>query len=606
MRRIIAVLLLLALLPAAASCSFGTNTKTTEPTAVPTIAGTTDAATGAATDAATETTGEETPAPPDPLDVGDVMARLGESGTVTIGRPDVRFDLTREEVEELLADFDELDRLLAEGNDFPAFDALYDRLDGAALDRLATQCVIIDAFWSCDLTDPLTEAAYLYTKSLYDELYARITRLAEAIWQSPFRDAFFDGWADEEIADARAKAAGYTDEMTALNAANDELLVAFRALPDRVFYEESARLFLEMAKNNNRIAELLGYGNYMEYAYVNVYGRDFTPADTASFRAGICEGLIPLYVALTERIEEQGTLADALPIGRWTTYIGFLNGDAETTTHRALIDAYVAAFSEYAPRFKEVYDDYRESKNYYVATDADVAYDGAYTDIWYDLDTPFIYFGPGYHTPYTFLHEFGHYYDATQSGGVLSFDLAETQSQGNEFLFTYWLGELCENETYAAIAPALAENKIRDFLSTIITSSLVNDFECYVYTHLDELAPEDLDGVLISLCDEYGGYDTVKSLLGYSPELYWHYVVMESPAYYISYATSAVPALELYAKAKTDGFAAAIAAYEIVVPDAPEAGFIETLAAAGLGSPFDPSIYTALRECLSEALGLTD
>ena len=45
---------------------------------------------------------------------------------------------------------------------------------------------------------------------------------------------------------------------------------------------------------------------------------------------------------------------------------------------------------------------------------------------------------------------------------------------------------------------------------------------------------------------------------------------------------------------------------ETVVPDAPEAGFIETLAAAGLGSPFDPTIYTALSACLSEALGLTD
>ena len=571
LKRIVSLLLLLVVLTSAVSCSLG-GLRVTTP---------------------------EATKPLDPLDVGDVIARLEEKKTVTLGRTDLVFDLTQAEIDRLLEQFDELDRLLEEGTDFEAFDELYDELSENGLDRLRTQTEIIYILWSCDLTDPLTEEAYLYVNGLYTDFGARLNRMSETIWNSPFRDQFFDGWTEEEIEYALLYAAGSTEEMTDLSTENAELLAAFRALDDEdgSFYPESARLFLEMAKNNNRIAELLGFENYMEYAYPEVYGRDYVPADAATLRTLFVENLMPLLIGLAERANA-GTLSFAsLAFADYLKFYNYLFGDVRND-YINVVGRYAEAVGEIAPDFLTAYRGFWDQKNYfYVKGDA---YDGAFTVYLPDFDTPVIYFGPNYHATDAFIHEFGHYYVATKSedgGDSTPYDLAETQSQGDEFLFAYWFENI--EPLYPDIAHGVAEYKVFDILTSILNSSLVNDFETYVYTHLDELEPGDLDGVLISLCDAYGGYDTVKAVLGYEPEMYWHYVVMEAPGYYVSYAASAVPTLALYAKALSDGFAAAVGAYESIVTADPDAGFLAALDEAGIGSPFDAETYAAIVAALT-------
>ncbi len=575
-KRVLAVLLLWALLAAAVSCSFGAET--VPGTSVPT------------SQAETE--------PHDPLDVGDVLSRLSANKNVTVGRDDLIFDLTREEVDRLLADFDELDRLLAEGTDYEAFDLLYTRLSEEALDRVRTQAEIVYVFWCCDLTDPLTEAAYLYLNELYSDLGARIDRMYETLWNSPFSELFYDGWTEEEIDEALRYAAGSTEEATALIAENAALVAAFRALSDeeQTFYPESARLFYELAKNNDRIAELYGYENYVEYAYPELYGRDYTPADAASLRALFCRTLMPRLRDLAAKAFEGKLSFASLSVKDYFRFYDYLFGDVRTD-YNNVVGRYAAAVGQIAPDFLTVYRDLPERKNYYYA-EGD-AYEGAFTTWFPDFDAPIVYFGPSYHSADTFVHEFGHYYAAARSEDGLDsipYDLAETQSQGDEFLFAYWFEYI--EPSYAEVAHAVAEYKVYDILTTILTASLVNDFECYVYAHLDELTPEDLDGVLISLCDAYGGYEAVKAALGYEPEIYWHHVVMEAPGYYVSYAASAVPTLALYAKAIEEGFAAAVGAYEILVTSDPALGFLEVLYEAGIGSPFDDTTYETIAKAL--------
>ena len=570
LKRILSLLLLTVLLLTAVSCSFRK--------------------TGSETTGATTAIIEE---PTDPLDVGDAIARLSEKN-VAIGRTDLVYDLTRDEVDRLLADFDELDRLLADATDYAAFDDLYTRLSEDGIDRIRTQTEIIYIFWCCDLSDTKTEAAYLYLNELYSDLGARVNRMYETIWNSAFRDDFFDGWTDEEIAYARACAAGSTDEMTALDAENAELLAAFRALSDEddSFYPESARLFLEMAKNNDRIAELFGYENYMDYAYPEIYGRDYSPADAAALRALFCEYLSAPLSDLAARANADQLAFTALSFSDYFKFYNYVLGDVRSD-YINVVDRYAAAVGEITPDYLSTYRDFWDKKCYYYAKGD--AYEGAFTTYLPDFETPVIYFGPGYFATDTFVHEFGHYFAAALSedgGDSLPYDLAETQSQGDEFLFAYWFEYI--EPSYVEVAHAVAEYKIYDVLTSILTASLVNDFETYVYTHLDALTPEDLDGVLVSLCDAYGGYDAVKAALGYEPEIYWHHVVMEAPGYYVSYAASAIPTLALYATAKTEGFRAAVEAYSVIVTADPEAGFLAALDEAGIGSPFERDTYAAI------------
>ena len=75
-------------------------------------------------------------------------------------------------------------------------------------------------------------------------------------------------------------------------------------------------------------------------------------------------------------------------------------------------------------------------------------------------------------------------------------------------------------------------------------------------------------------------------------------MVLESPVYYISYASSGRAALGLYLKADSD-FRASVTAYVEMVKAAPTQGFCEAIEGAGLFSPFKESTYIALRAAFS-------
>ena len=75
------------------------------------------------------------------------------------------------------------------------------------------------------------------------------------------------------------------------------------------------------------------------------------------------------------------------------------------------------------------------------------------------------------------------------------------------------------------------------------------------------------------------------------PNVYWRLAAVSNPVYYISYAVSAVAALEVYAVAEED-YDAALTAYNALVDGiTPEDGFLGALEKAGLTSPFEEQTY---------------
>lgn len=109
--------------------------------------------------------------------------------------------------------------------------------------------------------------------------------------------------------------------------------------------------------------------------------------------------------------------------------------------------------------------------------------------------------------------------------------------------------------------------------------------------------PLDFDDLIDTICTQYGDSDFVETYIT-DMNLYWKYVGIEAPVYYISYATSGVASLALFSEAKED-YAAAQEIYRKLVEDADcTRGFAENLKDAGLPSPFEASAYTAIRELL--------
>jgi hypothetical protein len=92
-----------------------------------------------------------------------------------------------------------------------------------------------------------------------------------------FREFFFEGATEEEINaflfDSNALA---DEEYTKLKNRNDAIELEFNGLSNPESSSNVPELYAEFVKNNNAMAIRLGYANYLEYAYENVYDRDYT------------------------------------------------------------------------------------------------------------------------------------------------------------------------------------------------------------------------------------------------------------------------------------------------------------------------------------------
>ena len=89
---------------------------------------------------------------------------------------------------------------------------------------------------------------------------------------------------------------------------------------------------------------------------------------------------------------------------------------------------------------------------------------------------------------------------------------------------------------------------------------------------------------------QYGDPEEINYVIG-DLNTYWKMVVVEQPVYYISYAVSAVAAMDIYVTA-TENEEQAWTAYRALVEEMdPDAGFLKNLENAGIDGPFEEDVY---------------
>jgi oligoendopeptidase F len=128
----------------------------------------------------------------------------------------------------------------------------------------------------------------------------------------------------------------------------------------------------------------------------------------------------------------------------------------------------------------------------------------------------------------------------------------------------------------------------------MILATVVDEFEQRVYALDDEtiaaMTSEDFDAIMTEVCEPYGGVDWVSSNIS-DPHNYWRQVAISNPVYYISYAVSAVAAVEIFALAEEDTEAAFTAYRALVENVTEEDGFLNALKKAGLYTPFEEEAF---------------
>ena len=219
------------------------------------------------------------------------------------------------------------------------------------------------------------------------------------------------------------------------------------------------------------------------------------------------------------------------------------------------------------------------------------------------------------------MHEFGHYFNNIYNKSAsISMDLDETQSQGDEMMFLAHIKSFLEAQGKESSYEAIMYSRLFNALQIILLATAVDEFEEIVYTGKyrgsDPAIKEIIaDGVVAT--EEYDAlFELVSEPYGLNSlfyPIYWRYVTIEAPGYYISYAMSMIPVLTLFIKSQTEGFEAAQEAYyrlftftdaeEMAHPDMMgdlivDASFSDVLHYAGLTTPFEEQTYKALADLL--------
>ena len=325
---------------------------------------------------------------------------------------------------------------------------------------------------------------------------------------------------------------------------------------------------------------------YLDYAYKKIYQREYDVSDITTFNEYVRTYIVPYFISLNNELKLKPLSSDdskAYEDFNKRTNMAYKSHEKELKSYAEFLGG------DYKTNYNHIM-----TKGFIRNASGKCNIDGAFTTYLYskNLDQPIIYFGTHYQDVMTFVHEFGHYNAFAVNGpGAMSYDLAETQSQGNEMLFISYLSE---NSDYSKeLIDYMGKSRILEGLQTIVLASIVNQFEISVF-NTEDITDINLDNLYHDSISYFGDYDSImNALYGDKEHLdYWRLVALEHVGYYISYAMSYIPTFEIYSLAKEDiekGKEAYKKVYDIGEHEMTD--FFDVIKDASLYNPFEEEAY---------------
>jgi len=415
----------------------------------------------------------------------------------------------------------------------------------------------VDDFCARFARDPIT--LYPELVALYDQLYTQNELAYIQMCQNPGNEAIADeaGRAADAFAaasdriytalgealtgpQATALAAlmpegqsdgfsGYeplSDEDTSAMNAEDELVRQYYLLPEDENYADAAgELYLQLIALRRAEAERAGFDSYPEYAYYMLYGREYEPSDLQALQRVAKQQLAPLMVRCYEAYDEPSF--------------------GELPSDETLLDDIAAHIGEVSPELNEAMD-YLMRNRLYCFGSSDELLEMGYTASLPAYRSAFIFncADTRFRAYKDTVHEFGHfnaaYHDPTPMLYQLdNTDVAEIQSQALELLFLPALQDILAKQEHERDAVAIAV--LGEMLDSVVSGCLYDEYEQAVYAR-SELTVDGLHALEQKLLAEYG----LDRLYGTEPG--WVYIthLFDRPCYYISYAASALAALDIW------------------------------------------------------------
>ena len=504
---------------------------------------------------------------------------------------------TREEIESMITlkaeDFEEAKAKLDAFEEIANTSTNYEEVDSVYMEfedffyYIDTQISLASIVYDLNRSNTEASSRYLESYEKYGDLYNAYMEACLNIYNnSPIKDELFADWTEEDI----AQLLNYTPEFMELRQANEELLVEPNEISGDASKEDRiAEIYAQLVTNNNKIAKLSGYDNYYLYASDKVYGRDYNVEDIAAFKEYVIKYFMPQF--------------DALANGWYERYAKFGKADANflvdflyepfDTLDKNYLEGYVNSYDETSSTgagFRHLF----ENKNMIFAS-AKNSHQSAYQTYLEAFDTPFCLFGSDGQSTSTIVHEMGHYYASLHVPHVSSYDLAETHSQANEYLFLRYASTEIPRHIYTVIK----DYNLYNTVAMIIVCIIIDEFEQKVYSleSVEGYTMLDFEKIMTEVCKPYGGVSFINNNIT-DINAYWQIVCPNSPVYYISYATSSMAALNVYSIAYNDQAAGREVYRKLVEEVGEDAKFKSALASVGLGAPCSEDTFVAISAIL--------
>lgn len=329
-----------------------------------------------------------------------------------------------------------------------------------------------------------------------------------------------------------------------------------------------SEIFVELVKVRYLLAEALGYSSYVEYAY-DGWGYEYTKDDFAGLLSDISTYVNPVYNKLYSLL--------------FSYY--FNENSAPKATYAAAMNTAFNTTKELDDEFSDIYNFMLLYGLYDVGVSNNTRFDASFTTYLYGNDSPYLYVTAvgtaiDYHS---ITHEFGHFIDYYVNGAnSSSLELAEVCSQGFELLS---LSKLKSNAT-SSVYKYLLYKSLCDFFEVVVYQSFYAAFEHEVYSlPYESITMASMLEAIDSAERKVFGND--ERDLRMSNMMIPHMFI--APMYVQSYATSVIPAMEIYLL-ETEKVGAGLEAYKTIIYREEDAGFLESLSEAGLSSPFERGV----------------
>lgn len=359
---------------------------------------------------------------------------------------------------------------------------------------------------------------------------------------------------------------------------------------ERTQYQNAGETFRQLVRVRTRIAQEAGYDNYVDYAYREIYNRDYTLEDIRPVWEAVKENILPLKDQIASGIDNRKFRG----LHRQTRSSG-----------EEILDAIQPYMGQIDSELGATFDFMRDCHLY------DIEYSDSKLPMGYTVGLPaygtaFIFNQPygDYQDYIDTIHEFGHFNETFHCAqhdlwADFNIDVGEIHSQGLTLLFTEYSDEL-----FGEFGGVFNQVVLWDMLTTVTDGCLFDEFQATVYQSPD-MSLEEINCLYQQVAQQYGcPYE------GDGAECYdWIEIShnFQNPLYYISYATSALSSLDIWLLSVEDRDKAVdiyldLAALSLSLP------YRQAMEEVGLRDIFRretiPEMAMELEECLRSGEGL--